>query len=187
LLPTSSSVSGRLSIRLSKPLTKSRFNSTGAALVGLGKLIVERQQQHGWGKSIVDTLAKDLQAEFSGIVGFSARNLWRMRSFYTHYADSTLILPPMVAEIGWTHNYLILEKCKDDHERLFYIQQTRRNGWSKAVLIHQIENQSYQKTLISQQNFAQTLPESVQPHAVLALKDEYTFDFLNLADAHSEY
>lgn len=55
------------------------------------------------------------------------------------------------------------------------------------MLIHQIENQSYQKTLISQQNFAQTLPESVQSHAILALKDEYTFDFLNLADAHSEY
>lgn len=90
-------------------------------------------------------------------------------------------------EISWSHNLAIFEKCKDDHERLFYIQQTRRNGWSKAVLIHQIESQSYQKTLISQQNFAQTLPESAQSHAVLALKDEYTFDFLNLADAHSEY
>ncbi len=152
----------------------------------LGKLIVERQQQHGWGKSIVDTLAQDLQAEFAGIAGLSSSNLWRMRAFYLSYHQNEN-LAPLVREISWSHNLAIFEKCKDDHERLFYIQQTRRNGWSKAVLIHQIESQSYQKTLISQQNFAQTLPESAQSHAVLALKDEYTFDFLNLADAHSEY
>ena len=102
-----------------------------------------------------------------------------MRAFYETYHQNE-ILQPLVAEISWSHDLVILDRCKDDHERLFYIQQTRRNGWSKAVLIHQIENQSYQKTLISQQNFEQTLPESVQSHAIFALKDEYTFDFLNL-------
>jgi predicted nuclease of restriction endonuclease-like (RecB) superfamily len=92
-----------------------------------------------------------------------------------------------VAEISWSHNLLILEKCKDEHERLFYIQQTRRNGWSKAVLIHQIESRAYQKVLVSQQNFEHTLPESQQAEATLALKDEYTFNFLNLSDPYSEY
>lgn len=152
----------------------------------IGRLIVERQQQHGWGKSIVDTLSRELQAEFAGIGGFSAANLWRMRSFYLTYFQSEN-LAPLVREISWSHNVVIFEKCKDDYERLFYIQQTRRHGWSRSVLIHQIENQTYQKTLINQQNFEQTLPESMQNQASLALKDEYTFDFLNLTDQYSEY
>ncbi len=153
----------------------------------LGQLIVDRQQQHGWGKAVVETLALELQAEFSGISGFSPRNLWRMRAFYTQYANNSLILPPMVAEISWSHNIVILEKCKDDHERLFYIRQSRRNNWSRNVLIHQIDNQAYQKVLISQHNFEQTMPEPTQTEASLTLKDEYTFDFLNLAEPHSEF
>ena len=67
-----------------------------------------------------------------------------------------------MAEIGWSHNYIIIEKCKDPTERLFYIYQTKNYGWTKNVLIHQIENQSYQKAILSQQNFEQTLPESLQ-------------------------
>ncbi|WP_020602557.1 PDDEXK nuclease domain-containing protein [Spirosoma spitsbergense] len=153
----------------------------------LGQLIVERQNQHGWGKAVVEQLASELQAEFAGISGFSARNLWRMRAFYTQYVGNTLILPPMVAEISWSHNLVVMEKCKDDHERLFYIRQTQRNGWSRNVLIHQIEVRAYQKTLLNQQNFEQTMPEASQATAALTLKDEYTFDFLNLSDAHSEY
>lgn len=93
----------------------------------LGKLIVERQQQHGWGKSIVEQLAQDLQAEFAGIAGLSSANLWRMRAFYLSYYQNEN-LAPLVREIGWSHNLAIFEKCKDDHERLFYIQQTRWNG-----------------------------------------------------------
>jgi predicted nuclease of restriction endonuclease-like (RecB) superfamily len=152
----------------------------------LGQLIVERQTQYGWGKSIVEQLATDLQAEFAGIAGFSTSNLWRMRTFYlAYYQDQNLA--PLVREISWSHNIVIMEKCKDDHERLFYIRQSQRNGWSKNVLIHQIETRAYQKTLMSQQNFEQTLPEPMQAPAALALKDEYTFDFLNLSDAHSEY
>ena len=153
----------------------------------LGQLIVERQEQHGWGKAVVEQLSSELQAEFAGISGFSPRNLWQMRAFHTQYANNSLILPPVVAEISWSHNIVILEKCKDDHERLFYIRQTQRNNWSRNVLIHQIDNQAYQKVLINQQNFEQTLPEPMQTQAVLALKDEYTFDFLNLGDAYSEY
>jgi predicted nuclease of restriction endonuclease-like (RecB) superfamily len=147
---------------------------------------VERQQAHGWGKSIVENLAADLQLEFVGVSGFSARNLWYMRRFYEHYHENEF-LQPLVAEISWSHNIAILEKCKDDQERLFYVQQTRRNGWSKNVLIHQIEHQSYRKTLLSQQNFSATLPETARGAASVALKDEYTFDFLNLPGDYSEH
>ena len=79
----------------------------------IGKVIVERQKEEPRGKSVVEQLAKDLQAEFPGIGGFSSRNIWRMRGFYLTYKDSQK-LPPLVAEIGWTHNHIILEKCKDN-------------------------------------------------------------------------
>ncbi len=151
----------------------------------IGHLIVTRQQMAGWGKSVVEQLATDLQTEFPGIKGFSAANLWRMRLFYQTYADNAK-LAPMVREIGWTHNLVILEKCKDDLEREFYLRMTRKFGWTKNVLIHQIENQTYRKTLSSQTNFDETLPDAIRSQAKLAVKDEYTFDFLELADAHTE-
>lgn len=151
----------------------------------IGQIIVTQQQGASWGKSVVEQLAKDLQAEFPGISGFSARNIWRMRDFYLTY-HSKEILPPMVAEIGWTHNIVILEKCKDDLEREFYIRMTRKFGWTKNVLIHQIENQTYEKTLLNQTNFDKTVPAEIRNQLKLAVKDEYTFDFLELADEHSE-
>ena len=92
-----------------------------------------------------------------------------------------------MGEIGWTHNYIILEKCKDPNERLFYIHQTKNYGWTKNVLIHQIENQSFQKIVTNQQNFEQTLPKELQNQAILAVKDDYAFGFLELGDKHSEY
>ena len=152
----------------------------------IGKMIVRRQQGNSWGKSVVEQLAKDLQAEFPGISGFSARNIWNMRIFYVIYYQNEK-LQPMVAEIGWTHNIVILEKCKDDLEREFYIRMTKKFGWTKNVLIHQIENQTYEKTLLNQTNFQQTVSEEIRNQAKLAVKDEYIFDFLELKDEHSEY
>ncbi|MEH2068891.1 MAG: PDDEXK nuclease domain-containing protein [Nostoc sp.] len=151
----------------------------------IGQMIVTRQQGSSWGKSVVEQLAKDLQAEFPGISGFSARNTWNMRNFYLTYSKNEK-LQPMVAEIGWTHNLVILEKCKDDLEREFYLKMTRKFGWTKNVLIHQLENQTYEKTLLNQTNFDKTVPEYIRNQAKLAIKDEYTFDFLELADEHSE-
>jgi predicted nuclease of restriction endonuclease-like (RecB) superfamily len=108
-----------------------------------------------------------------------------MRNLYLTYSQNEK-LQPLVAEIGWTHNLVIMEKCKDELEREFYIRMTRKFGWTKNVLINQIENQSYEKTLLNQTNFAQTVPENIRNQAKLAVKDEYTFDFLELADEHSE-
>ncbi|MFN7657614.1 MAG: YhcG family protein, partial [Dolichospermum sp.] len=122
---------------------------------------------------------------FPGISGFSARNIWNMRSFYVTYSQNEK-LQPLVAEIGWTHNIVILEKCKDDLEREFYMKMTRKFGWTKNVLIHQIENQTYEKTLLNQTNFDQNISSEIRNQLKLAVKDEYTFDFLELADEHSE-
>ncbi|MCL6755161.1 DUF1016 family protein [Nostoc sp. CCCryo 231-06] len=151
----------------------------------IGQIIVTQQQGASWGKSVVEQLAKDLQAEFPGISGFSAANLWRMRLFYESYVNNEK-LAPLVREIGWSHNLVIVEKCKDDLEREFYIRMTRKFGWTKNVLIHQIENQTYEKTLLNQTNFDKTVPAEIRNQLKLAVKDEYTFDFLELADEHSE-
>ncbi|HED07067.1 MAG TPA: DUF1016 domain-containing protein [Ignavibacteria bacterium] len=151
----------------------------------IGKMIVKQQEKFGWGKSIVENIASDLQKEYTGISGFSAANLWRMRTFYLEYRNIQ-DLAPMVREISWTKNIVILEKCKDTCQREFYIKMTKKFGWTKNVLIHQIENQSYEKYLTNQTNFDKTLPAKYKSQAKLAVKDEYTFDFLELMDEHSE-
>jgi len=151
----------------------------------IGKMIDTRQKSHGWGKAIVENVSRDLQKEFAGVSGFSARNIWYMRNFYEVYAKNEK-LQPMVAEIGWTHNVIILDKCKDDLEREFYICMTKKMGWTKNILIHQIENETYKKTIENQTNFSKALPSKIRSRAKLAVKDEYTFDFLELAEEHSE-
>jgi predicted nuclease of restriction endonuclease-like (RecB) superfamily len=158
-------------------------------LVGLywdiGRLIVERQAGGTWGKAVVERLAEDLRSEFPGVGGFSASNLWRMKNFYETYASSGK-LAPLVREISWSHNIAVLERCDDSLQREFYIRMTRKFGWSKTVLIHHIENQSYEKTLVGQTNFDRALTPQLRSQAKLAVKDEYTFDFLELGEEHSE-
>lgn len=160
-------------------------------LVGLywdiGQLIVARQQTEGWGKAVVQQLAADLQASFPGTGGFSASNLWRMKGFFETYSESGATkLAPLVREIGWSHNVIILERCKDAQQREFYLRMTRKFGWSKNVLSHQIDNQSYEKSLLGQTNFDKALTPALRAQAKLAVKDEYAFDFLELGDQHSE-
>lgn len=151
----------------------------------IGKSIVEKQKQFGWGKSVVETLAEDLQKEFVGVKGFSSQNLWRMRKFYEEY-NANEKLAPMVREIGWSHNLLILEKCKDNLEREFYIRMTKKYGWTKSVLIHQIEGKSYERFLLNQTNFDKTLEEKYKHQAKLAVKDSYSFDFLEMSEDYGE-
>lgn len=151
----------------------------------IGQKIVEKQNKLGWGKAVVENLAVDLQKEFPGIRGFSADNLWRMRKFYLQFANNTK-LAPLVQEISWAKIIVIMESCKHDAEKEFYIRMTKKFGWTKDVLIHQIENQSYEKMLLNQTNFDKTVPAKIRNQAKLAVKDEYTFDFLELGDEHLE-
>lgn len=148
-------------------------------------MIVDQQHRHGWGKAVVENLAKDLRSAFPEVGGYSIDNLWRMRKFYLNFKDDPK-LAPLVQEINWSKIIVIIESCKDKLEREFYIRMTRKFGWSKNVLIHQIENKTYEKTLLSQTNFDQTLPPALRHQAKLAVKDEYTFDFLELGQEHNE-
>ena len=151
----------------------------------LGEMIVEKQTQMDWGKSVVESLAFDLQKSLPGINGFSASNLWRMRTFFNEYKGNS-ILAQLVREIGWSHNIVIFQKCKDPKEREFYLRMTNKMGWSKSVLVHHIESKSFEKYLLNQTNFDTTIQEKYQNQAKLAIKDEYSFGFLELGDAHSE-
>lgn len=150
----------------------------------IGKSIAEKQSE-SWGKSIVASLSEELQKEFPGVGGFSTANLWLMAQFYSEYQCVTNLVP-LVREISWSKHITILKKCKDDLQRQFYIQATSKFGWTKNVLIHQIENETYEKYLLNQTSFDRTLPEDLKHRAHLAVKDEYTFDFLNLSEEHSE-
>ena len=152
----------------------------------IGEEIYRQQEINGWGKSIVKILSKELQKEFPGAKGYSAANLWRMRNFYLSYRNSEK-LAPLVREISWSNNIVILEKCKDDLQREFYIQMAKRYGWTKRILANFIEAQTYEKYLLNQTNFDLTLPKERRAQAKLAVKDEYTFDFAELSPEYSEH
>lgn len=152
----------------------------------IGMRITVQQTALGWGKSVVENLSQDIQKEFPGIQGFSARNMWDMARFYSEY-QSNEILQPLVAEISWTKHIVILTKCKETQQRQFYILATKKYGWTKDVLIHKIELKTYENFLLGQSNFDTTLPENIRNQAVLAVKDEYTLDFIGLGEGHSEY
>jgi predicted nuclease of restriction endonuclease-like (RecB) superfamily len=175
----------------------------------IGGEINRQQEEKGWGKSVVDVLAKELQKEFPGVQGFSARNLWLMRSFYIEYSQSSNLclsgaemrnsnlqplgaevghtsLPALLADIGWKKNVVIMQKCKDALKREFYIKMTKRYGWTKDVLINNIENRAYEKHLTNQTNFDETVPEKYRLQAKLAVKDDYNFDFIEMGIEHSE-
>jgi predicted nuclease of restriction endonuclease-like (RecB) superfamily len=151
----------------------------------IGHSITEKQQILGWGKSVVETLSEDLQKEFPGMSGFGARNIWYMQQFYAEYQGNA-ILQPLVAEISWSKHLVIMSKCKDLQERQFYILATKKFGWTKDVLIHQVELKSYERYLLGQTNFDDTLPEKIKKQAILAVKDEYNFGFADLLNEHSE-
>lgn len=152
----------------------------------IGRRITEQQAALGWGKSVVENLSRDIQKEFPGIKGFGVSNMWDMARFYAEYRSNE-ILQPLVGEISWSKHIVILTKCKETRQRQFYILSTKKYGWTKDVLINKIEAKNYENYLLGQSNFDTTLPEKIKSQAILALKDEYTFDLVGLSEEHSEY
>ena len=108
-----------------------------------------------------------------------------MRNFYESF-PAPGNLPPAVAEISWSKLYVILEKCKEAQEREFYFRMVKKYGWTKDVLIHNIEIKTYERYMTNQTNFDRMLPVEYRHQADLAIKDEYTFDFLELTPQHME-
>ena len=145
----------------------------------LGKIIYKQQKTAKWGDSIVEKLANDLQNSFPGMKGFSSRNLWIMKDLYVSYKDNEK-LQTLSAEISWSHNVAILSKCPNLLQREFYMRMSKKKGWSYRVLLNQISNCTYERTMSSQTNFDKNLPKEMHFEAKLAVKDEYIFGFLDL-------
>ena len=144
----------------------------------IGKDVSQKVEQEKWGKSVVEQLAKDLQIEFPGVRGFSASNIWRMKNLHEVYAGNEK-LAPLVREIGWTQNCIIIEKCKDDLEKEFYLKQTKIKGWSKLDLIDKIKRKYYQNNLLAQNNFAKTVPEELKARVAWEFMDDYNIELIN--------
>jgi predicted nuclease of restriction endonuclease-like (RecB) superfamily len=151
----------------------------------IGKNIVEKQEEFGWGKSIVKTLSDELQKEFVGMKGFSERNLWNMRTFHIEYKENSK-LQALTAQIGWTHNVVIFQKCKDNLEKEFYIKMVIKFGWTYRVLDNHIDNKSYEKFLLGQTNFDTTIIEKYRNQAKLAITESLPIEFKDLLPTPSE-
>ena len=154
----------------------------------IGQDILERQQQEGWGTKVVDRLAQDLKLEFPGMQGFSSRNLKYMRAFAAAYPVETLepIVQQVAAQIPWAHHCVLLDKVKDPDQRLWYMQKTIAQSWSRNVLVHQIASGLYDRQGEALTNFEATLPAPQSDLAQSLLKSEYNLDFLQLREQAHE-
>lgn len=147
----------------------------------IGRDILDRQKTQGWGAKVVDQLSKDLRSAFPQMKGFSTRNLKYMRSLAEQYSDKQFV-QQAVAQIPWGHNVRILDYVKSPKEREFYIRKTIENGWSRDVLVWQIESKLFERQGKAVTNFELTLPKPQSDLANQLLKDPYNFDFLTLHD-----
>jgi len=175
-------------------IAQAQYNSYSAvnsemilAYIDIGKTI-SKKTQSGWGTSVVKQLSIDLQSEFNGVKGFSERNLRRMRLVYEELLKDE-IQPQAVAKLHWGHISLIFSKIKNRDERVFYIENTKKEAWSRAILEEKIKADIYANH-VNHANFQSNFPQALTSQEVanysLQFKDEYDLSFLNLSDHHSE-
>ncbi|WP_204137807.1 YhcG family protein [Halomicronema sp. CCY15110] len=147
----------------------------------IGREILQRQVEQGWGSKVIDRIAQDLRQTFPEMKGFSPRNLHYMRAFAETYTDES-ILQQVVANLPWGHNVRLMEAVKDPEARLWYAKQAIDHGWSRNILMTQIDQQLYgQQKSSAITNFERTLPDVQSDLARELVKNSYTFDFLAIA------
>jgi predicted nuclease of restriction endonuclease-like (RecB) superfamily len=136
-----------------------------------------------WGNKFIDHLSHDLKLEFPDSTGYSARNLKYMAKFAHLYPDEQIV-QEVLAQIPWYHNVTLMDKVRDEHVALWYAQESARNGWSRNVLVHQIENKLYERQALSEKitNFERILPPVQSELALQTMKDPYIFDFITLKE-----
>jgi predicted nuclease of restriction endonuclease-like (RecB) superfamily len=150
----------------------------------VGKCVHEKIEQSQWGKSIVQELASHIQQFEPNIKGFSDKNIWRMMQFYNAY-KALPKLSSLLREISWSHNLIIISRCKDPGEKEFYIKLTKQENYSCRELERQISASLFERTLMSQKNLSTALREN-SFDLNQTLKDSYVFEFLNLHEPFSE-
>ena len=145
----------------------------------IGNQILERQKQEGWGSKVIENISKDLRGEFPEMTGLSTRNLKYMRKFADEYQDK-VIVQEALAQITWYHNITLLDKLEGYNERLWYANETAKNGWSRNVMVAQIQTGLYKRQGKSINNFKSTLPEAQSDLAASIIKDPYNLEFLDI-------
>jgi len=147
----------------------------------IGRDILDRQERERWGAKVIDRLAADLKGAFPEMKGFSPRNLKYMRAFAEAWPEEAFV-QAVLAQITWYHNLAILEKLANPDERIWYAKATIQHGWSRNVLVHQIEAGRHHRQGKAVANFDRTLPAPQSDLAQDITKDPYNFDFLTLGD-----
>ena len=147
----------------------------------IGKIIDENAK---YGNNFINELSRHLKIEFPNVDGFSPRNLARMRKFYVTYGDLSN-LPPAVANLPWTHNFVLIEKVKAPEKRIWYAAKCLENGWSKIVLEHQIELELYERQADASKkltNYESRLPSPQSELSRDIIKDPYIFELAGLQE-----
>ena len=143
----------------------------------IGKAIMKKQEEEGWGAKVIDRMSKDLKDAFPEMSGFSPRNIKYMRKFAECWPDFEIV-QRVVAQIPWRSNISLLDKLADQKSRIWYAQKTIENGWSKAILDMQIESRLMERSGKSVNNFPVALPPTDSDMVNQVFKDPYLFDFL---------
>lgn len=143
----------------------------------IGRAILQKQEEEGWGAKVIDRIAKDLKDAFPDMSGFSPRNIMYMRKFAECWPDFEIV-QRVVAQIPWRSNISLMTKLNDEESRIWYAEKTIENGWSKPVLDMQIESRLIERTGKSVNNFPVALPPADSDMADQIFKDPYLFDFL---------
>ena len=165
------------------------FNAVNQEMISLyfniGKMIDTWQKELGWGAKVIDKLSLDILNEFPTMSGFSTRNLKLMVQFYKEYSNDEFV-QPIVAQIPWTHNIILIQKIKDKNIRFWYMEQTLQNGWSKDILSLMIKSEVHNRTGNLVSNFSQILPPLESDLVQQSFKDPYRFDFLTITEPFRE-
>jgi predicted nuclease of restriction endonuclease-like (RecB) superfamily len=151
----------------------------------IGRDILASQKREGWGAKVIDRLANDLQREFPKLSGYSARNLKYMRAFAEAWPDREIV-QQLAAQIPWGQNCVLLDRLKDATTRAFYIRKTVEHGWSRSVLIHQLDTNLHKRLGKAPSNFTLTLPSPQSDLAREILKDPYIFKPAPLDESATE-
>jgi predicted nuclease of restriction endonuclease-like (RecB) superfamily len=151
----------------------------------IGRMILDRQEREGWGAKVIDRLSSDLREANPGMQGLSSRNLKYMRAFAAAWPGRAIV-QRVVAQLPWRQNIALLERLDDRKGRLWYAEQSLRNGWSQPILALQIEGRAHERHGKALTNFKATLPPADSDMAAQVFKDPYLFDFLGTADLRRE-
>lgn len=158
-------------------------------LVGLywqiGRDVLARQAEQGWGAKVIERLAHDLRTAFPEMKGFSPRNLKYMRAFAEAWPDESFV-QAVLAQLPWYHHLALLDKLPGPEPRKWYVAKAIEHNWSRNVLVMQIESRLLERSGQAVTNFSATLPAPQSDLARESIKDPYRFDFLGLTDEAQE-